>query len=189
MDIETLKLEGSPERFQALRDHLYNWVNVEFADVLKSLDEALVDYNGKKEFEPIATYLRFATEDPYSHSARNQIFVDEQIHSNIIHFTEYDPRIVKVFEKIISYVRGKAHTVHVMEEFQLDAADEGIPVMVLVVHGDENNHKGLIVKAKYNAFKWVIPNETHMKQGWMGYRAYTDFDSTIEDFIETYERR
>lgn len=189
MDIETLKIEGAADRFKALRDHLHNWVNVDFADVIKSLDEALTDYQSKKDFESVAQYLRFGTDNPYSHDATTQIFDGEEIHSHIIHFTEYDPRIVKVFEQIIQYVRGKAHTVHVMEEFQLDAADEGVPVMVMVVHGDENIHKGLIVKAKYNAFKWVIPNETHMKQGWMGYRAFTDFDSTIEDFKETYERR
>ena len=175
MNIEDLTLKGDPTSFEALKLYLEMKAPNVFEDTIKHLDEVLVEYRSKKEFEGVAKYLQFVVDKPYSWNSRRQIYLDNEIKTQIEHF-KINPSILRVFLDIIDYLGLPHECVHVMEDFQLDAMDEGIPVMIMVVH-NHLKYEGFIVKCKCYDFKWVIPNELHMKAGYMGWKSFTEFSN------------
>lgn len=179
-----LTFTGDVDTFIALKVYLEFNAPPEFEGVIKKLNEALDQHKIDCEFEPIGRILRLQCPDSYN--VRTQIYIDGGIDTHIGHFSggfsgdryTYIPKMVL---EIIKKLNLSESEVHVTEDFFLDASDEGVPEMLMVIHAGK--YAGTLIRLKLNENLWVRPDAFMFTIGCIPWKRYNSFKDA-DDFIQ-----
>lgn len=180
-DLSKIQIDIKVDQLQQLIGILEK--HSEFDDLRANLKEKYLNNQNEKNFQPIAKYLQFATDDPFSYEATNSIYSGWSIHSSYAYFNNEGLPVLRLFTEIIRHFDLQAWNVHVIEESQQDGImGEYDPVMIMVIH-DHQKYQGIVIKAIHGQYEWLIPQKHHYEQGYAGYKSWNTFHN-LEDFLE-----
>lgn len=181
--MDELVLKGDVGIFSTLKEYLNTNAPYTFKEVIKNLDEAIEKHRIDLAFEPIGRILRLEFND--SPSIRDQIYRKGEIDSCIAYFGDSDMGYLKHIPEMVLEIIQKLNLaeseVHVAEDFVLDAMDEGVPMMVMVIHAGK--YAGTMIKFKPNQNCWVQPDDFMFGIECVPWKRYVVF-STVDEFIQ-----